>query len=273
LGRVVYRKEINLNYNGAHNLLSEAYQGEPWLGDVRENYPGVKNKLVKCFPNFGNVRAYVFQAKDLDEVFAIKENVRQIFNIGKHAIHITDTQEETLRLARLVFNENAVHFLNYARPNRIPDFRVNANKFKTMLKDKSLDERDYVLDSGLVMAAYGIRRSNDIDYITTSSELSDELVENHKEDLIFHGLDEIELVDNPRFHFWFKDVKYVSLSQVYAMKTRRNDQKDRLDASAIRSLVRKSVGLDLSSLKYALYFKRAKLIAKIAPVIIRDRKS
>ena len=37
---IVYRKSIQLSKNGAHNLLSQIYFGEEWLGTVEDNFEG-----------------------------------------------------------------------------------------------------------------------------------------------------------------------------------------------------------------------------------------
>ena len=44
---IIYKREISLNISGAHNLLSQVYYDEDWLGSRVKNYPGVKNKLVE----------------------------------------------------------------------------------------------------------------------------------------------------------------------------------------------------------------------------------
>lgn len=94
-------------------MLSQIYYGEEWLGNVENNFKGSQGKLVECFKNFEPVRVIAFQADNLEEVIEIKEKIRDIFKIGKHSVHITDTKEEAIRVARIVFNNNSIHFLNY----------------------------------------------------------------------------------------------------------------------------------------------------------------
>ncbi|HCK0044366.1 TPA: hypothetical protein NW722_003875, partial [Vibrio cholerae] len=98
---IIYRKNIKMTPNGAHNLLSQIYFGEPWLGTVENNFRGSKNKVTECFKTFDFMRVIAFQADSLDSVLQIKENIRQIFNVGKHSIHITDTKDEAIRMARM----------------------------------------------------------------------------------------------------------------------------------------------------------------------------
>lgn len=118
---VIYEKKIDLNYNGAHNLLATAYRGENWLGDEHANYPGVINKLYGCFSNISRkktVRVVAFKCDSLEKVLKIKECYRGIANIGKHSIHITDSSEEAIELAEICFNDNSIQFLNDGMPRR-----------------------------------------------------------------------------------------------------------------------------------------------------------
>ncbi|MFC1772743.1 hypothetical protein ACFL3A_05260 [Pseudomonadota bacterium] len=255
--RIAYKKNVSLNYNGAHNLLSQVYQDEHWLGAKDQNYPGVRNKLVGCFPNFNDVRVYLFQADGLSEVLALKDQVRDLFNLEKHAIHITDTPEETMRIGRLVFNENSLHFLNNANPNRFCDSEDKANAFLEALASKGLSVNNYVLDSGLVMAIYGLRKANDIDYLTTSISFETDEIEHHADELPYHGVSEIELVDNPKYYFWYEDLKYISLNQLYIMKNNRSEEKDRLDNALIKSLISNApFKVTCNKIKFAYYLRK-----------------
>jgi len=100
---IVYIKKIQLNPNGAHNLLSQIYYGEEWLGNIENNFSGVNGKLVECFKTFDSFEVIAFQAESLEKVLKIKDNIREVFNVGKHSVHITDTKEEAIRIARVIF--------------------------------------------------------------------------------------------------------------------------------------------------------------------------
>ena len=260
LSRVVYKKCVSLNYNGAYNLLAQAYRDQPWIGSAADNYPGVLFKLTKCFPNFGDVRAYLFQADSLAQVLELKEKVRQLFNIEKHAIHITDTKEETSRIGRLLLNDNAVHFLNHSRPNKYMDAHEKIELFSSELGKRGLSADNYALDSGMVMSVYGQRCANDIDYLTTSTAFETDEIKHHAKELPYHGATENELVDNPKFHFWFNGLKFISLEQIRVLKSNRNEDKDILDAELIKSLAaNKTFHASLIAAKYAFLLKKEKL--------------
>lgn len=270
--KLVYSKSINLNYNGAHNLLSIAYDGEEWLGNAHENYPGVKNKLVKCFPSFGDVKVFLFEENDLSSVLALKEAIREKYGIGKHSIHITDTKAEVLELTNLVFNNNGVHFLNNAYPNKFKSSTEYLGQFKTFIHENKLDSEKYVLDSGMVLAIYGLRDPSDIDFITTSTdqaEVLNVLVEDHSEYVRYHTKSPLELVFDPRLYFKFRGIKFVSLSQLKVMKQNRNEVKDRADLTLINSIdCVSNFQVKINKIRYKLLFFRAKALTGIKLLLI-----
>ena len=224
LGPLVYRKEVSLTSGGAHNLLSQVYGGEPWLGDPGRHYPGIQNKLVQCFRRSGPLRVLVFQRSGLDEVLAAKQAVRDVFGLGKHSIHVTDTHAEAIKVARLLLNDRSVRFLNSARPTRFPLTLAMAQGFRDYLDRTGVSPDEMVVDSGMVLAAYGLRETQDVDFVS-SVEVADEgIFSRHGPGA--HALPVGDLLRDPRNHFHYWDLKFVSLEQVARMKARRKAGRD-----------------------------------------------
>ena len=237
---IVYRKEIKLNPNGAHNLISQIYYGEEWLGSVEDDFRGSQGKLVECFNNFEPVRIIAFQAESLNEVLEIKDKVRDIFNVGKHSIHITDTKEEAIRVARVAFNDNSIHFLNYAKPNQYISTYRKIGIFKQFIKKNKINLNDVVLDSGIVLSVYGLRECSDVDYFVDDNDklrYHDEELEYHDEELEYHNEEKIEMIFNPKYYFYFNDIKFISFNQVYRMKKNRAEEKDVNDCKIMEALI------------------------------------
>ena len=229
-----------LTPNGAHNLLSQIYYGENWLGSVENDFRGAKDKLVECFKSFDPVRVVAFQANSLSEVLKIKDKIRGLFNVGKHSVHITDTKEEAVRTARVIFNENSVHFLNFARPNIYLSTHEKINRFNEFLSKNDISTTEVALDSGMVLSAYGLRESNDIDYFVDNNikiSLCVEDIELHDEVLEHHNADKLELIYNPKNYFYFNDLKFISFKQLYRMKINRGEAKDIDDCRIMENLI------------------------------------
>lgn len=268
LSRVVYKKSVSLAYNGAHNLLSETYRNEPWLGTREENFPGIRNKLAECFPHFGPVRIYLFKADSAEQVAALKLRVRDLFGISNHSIHVTNDQEEAVRLGNLLLNDNGVHFLNHGKPHKIPDGVLPR---VTMQRTPAPGEIDNVFpNANLTMAAYGFRRGAtpksppDGPAGTGIDSAPGTINEFYAESLI-------ELADNPRHHFVYRETKFVSLKQVYHMKVARHGEKDIADARMIASIVTDNMLKEkLNSVISAARLYRLILSVKLRRLVVKS---
>jgi hypothetical protein len=235
---IIYRKEVKLNRNGAHNLLSQIYCGEDWLGDADNDFNGSNGKLVECFKTFDPIRVIAFQEENLDKVLDIKDRVRDVFKVGKHSIHITDTKEEAIRTARIIFNDNSIHFLNYAKPNKYKSTHTKISSFKEFLLKHKIDNDKIIVDSSLILSAYGIREAFDIDFLLDGDlNISSSLIEPHDKHLHFYNQSKDELIYNPNNYFYFNEIKFVSFPLLYAMKKRRGEIKDSNDCKMMDALI------------------------------------
>tara|TARA_B100000900_G_scaffold279812_1_gene239368 strand:- start:1225 stop:2679 length:1455 start_codon:yes stop_codon:yes gene_type:complete len=258
---IVYRKDVSLNPNGAHNLLSQIYYGEEWLGSEDDNFRGSQAKLIECFQSFEAVKVIAFQAESLDEVLTIKDKVRDVFNIGKHSIHITDTKEEAIRVARVVFNDNSIHFLNNAKPNKYISTHQKIDKFKSFVKANDLDFKDILIDSSLVLSCYGLREARDVDYICDGCFISKKFkgIDCHDEELSYHDNTKQELIYNPCNYFYFNDIKFISFFKLFKMKTNRLETKDQNDLRMMSALLKGSKVRELlASLSQNIFYWRLK---------------
>lgn len=240
---IVYKKDIKLNINGAHNLLTQIYYDEKWLGNIENNFQGAKNKLIECFKTFEPVRIIAFQADNIEKVSQVKEQVRELFNVGKHSIHITDTKADAIRVSRMVFNKNSIHFLNQSKPNKYIATHQKITKFKKFIQKNKLNVDDVILDGGTVLSVYGLRKSNDIDYFIDDNakiKHSDTELDNHDDELKYHDIDKLELIYNPKFYFYFNDLKFIAFNQLYKMKKNRAETKDINDCKMMDAIKNKN---------------------------------
>lgn len=242
---IVYKKKIKLTMNGAHNLLSQVYLNEEWLGSIECNFPGVKGKLVECFKGNGDLRIIVFDAPPDTSVLEIKESIRSIYNIGKHSIHITDNHKEAINSARLTLNDNSIHFLNFAQPSKYPLIIRQIEKIRKDMMQHGVDPNSFVFDSGVVLSAYGIREAKDIDCLfledenlSTSSYRN--IIDSHDNELKYHKQTKQELILNSKFHFFYNGVKFISFNQLINMKKNRGERKDLIDIELMAAMVERN---------------------------------
>ena len=93
-------------------------------------------KQQKLFKIFSEIHLIFFKEDSIEKVNNTKDNLRQLFGIGKSSIHITDNNFETEILSKLVLSKNGLHFLNNSNPFKFEKFHSNLYKIKEYLISK-----------------------------------------------------------------------------------------------------------------------------------------
>jgi hypothetical protein len=261
--KIVYKKKISLTPKGAFNLLYELYKHMDWVGTKSDGYNGIKQKLIECFPKFDSFQVIVFQSVDLEKVQAVKERVRNIYKIGYSSIHITDTKEEAIRISQLLFNDNGLHFLNNSQPNKYTGLYEKLDEFKMYLSQNNIDPSDVVIDGSLTLTLYGLRKNTDVDFLVSDNakiEYPNEEFETHDSELKYHGKDKADLIYDDKNYFVFYNLKFISFSQLYDMKFKRNEEKDRNDCLIMKSsLEGSSYNKIMAQAKQKVFYMKIKL--------------
>ena len=95
---VVYEKSLKVNLATFKLLIQRVYDSQPWA-----NAPeSVCHKSLQCYDFNGQISFLFFVANSLEEVLAVKDEIRGIYGAGKHSLHITDNVEETKAIAKMV---------------------------------------------------------------------------------------------------------------------------------------------------------------------------
>lgn len=109
---VVYKKSTKMTYNGLRNLQILTYGHQEWVGSIDDGFSNIDSKTSKCFRK-GFTHFYIIESNSLENVIQVKEIIRNLFKMGKHSIHITDTQQEAREVIDVVLNNNSLVFNNY----------------------------------------------------------------------------------------------------------------------------------------------------------------
>lgn len=239
-GAIVAESSVQLQGDGPAHVTRLAYAGEEWLGSDADDFAGARNKSRHCFASNGPVRmAVLTQGRDLIEC---KEEIRALFPIGKHSVHITDTHAETLVLTRALFNRNTIQFMNVAPLRRPRWFRHLFGRYQQRLTELPPREQlDYCLDGSAVLAVYGIRDVRDLDYLyggphqSRMIETSEIALHNHDADRYPQSI--LEIVHDPAHHFYVDGCKMVAPAILRAMKQLRDEPKDRDDVAGLTAIL------------------------------------
>lgn len=177
---IVYDTSIMLKKNGLRNFMMQIYQHQDWIGTPENHFAGVMGKVDACFAPNKSTETILFEDGTLEEVLQMKEHIREVFMLDKHAVHISDSNEETKLMVSLLFSANTRHALNYGKPDTFP---LCFRKFKEFKGTGAC------LGTSATLAYYGIA---DVGEAVSDSRVFDEL--------------------NPRTYFVFDGLKFPALA-------------------------------------------------------------
>ena len=237
-GNIAYKKHVHLNENGAFNLMRQLYYNESWAGGWGNNFAGFRDKARFCFPNYSPVKVYLVEFTDISQAHPIKQQIRSIFNIGNHSVHINDSHAETIRAARVLFNKNSIHFMNKSKLKHYQGFEDQLNYFKTYIINNGLDSEDYCVSASSILSMYGLREGNDLDYLHKGPEITGHrLVHSHnKYGQGRYHTHKDNIIYNPENHFYFNDIKFASLNTIKLLKEKRGEPKDITDVRLLQGV-------------------------------------
>ena len=210
---IFYKSSEVLNATGQLGLIKEIYLSEGWPTEK-----GIRKKCKQCFRGDTNVTFVLIDAKNLETVKEMKKEIRSLFKVGNHSVHINDFHEDTIRIAKTVFNTNSIHFLNNRKSVSFPNYK------KLMTNTKANDNE--IITGSTVLSLYGLRDCKDIDKIYYTNPPSD----SHNQYLgKLYKLTLDDIFNNPMYHLYYNGFKYVSLDVIKNMKKIRNEPKDVID--------------------------------------------
>lgn len=245
---IVYSQDVYLNYEGMRNLMIQIYGKQDWVGNIDDKFDGVKYKAKPCFRENELLKTYLIESKSFEEVVNIKNQIREIFGIGNHSIHISDDKEETREMAELLYNPNSVNFMNYASPYEFSLVFEKLKIFKRMINDNDLKREKFIIDSSSILEVCGLRAARDLDFLTDyiyEHDYSKEAlnifpdIDSHENQLIYHSISIKDMLYNPQNYFYYQGMKFLSVERLMEMKQFRNEVKDVIDVKLCKEFIGK----------------------------------
>ena len=240
-GTVVREKTITVPNSGAINFIHQTYFGEKWASTTDQF-----SLIRKTVNTFGSgkgphkVRAVLVEVeKPRTGLLREKQEIRKRFQ-SHHFVHTTDTKRECDIVSRMVFNANSLSFVSKRNLSQLTP------RFDELFKDFDAvaPHEDRCIDSGGVLAAYGIRDvGGDLDYLYRADGLhpreSPGGISNHLSQSPFFTDSIDEILTNPGKHFFYLGHKFATLEVVRNMKKTRNESKDTRDILLIDKFLSK----------------------------------
>jgi hypothetical protein len=260
-GEVVYKKKIDLTYNGLRNFIIQVYCSHDWIGGLENHFEGATPQIEGCYDKDGIINAYVLECDSLDQIVKMKQNIRKIYGVGNYSIHSSDNQNETIQISKLIFNNNSIMFLNGGKPDYYVDFNGKLSEFKERLLASGFSLENFIVDSSSPLGLYGLRNIRDIDFMTISDGyeiLENECTGNHHEYIDLYETTKEDLILNPNNYFVYNEIKFTTLNVLRRFKKNRGEEKDLIDVKLIDSLFIKKHHCMMALLKFESTLRRRK---------------
>ena len=251
---ILYEQTIQVSRNGVSALVGLSYGYPDWLEAKVDalwdaSYGRQATRELRTF----------FVLGEADQVAACKTQLRSHFTtVGdpKASVHSPDLQAEHMAHAEAVLNPNSVFYLNHHAGKEC--FLISSQLHRRRHEPNTL--HDIMVDSGAVMAYFGMRRRTDIDLLflekvdrkvlgggvaahTFSYNRPPRDHERAWGDPHFTGAvrNQWDLFYDPQNYGYCHGIRYVSLAQLVRYKEHRGEVgKDDRDSALIKAFVLKT---------------------------------
>src|SRR5574344_416186 len=240
---VFYEKETKFSYSAIRILMMQIYSHMDWIGNVDNDFASIYAKADEVWDKNGMCKLILVRAKSCEYILRLKARIRDLFKIKLASMHSTDNIKETCIAVNAVFNKNYMFFLNHGQPTKYKRTYKLFEKFKSTLIERNCDLNDFILDTSVVLAMFGMRNANDLDYYSLKNGKNlfskEDNIEMHDDtQRRFYDVPIDDLISNPQNFFVFNEIKFVALNKLLSFKGKRysllHDLKDAMDIKAIK---------------------------------------
>ena len=266
---IVYIKNIILTKTGIYKLTQHLYYDEKhvnvnWKTNQIYESDHKKNKYTST--------VMIIYSKDNKIINLLSKSGGQLKNklreiMGNHhQVHITDNEDDTNMIAKLVLHQPSLDFINIASVNnysttltQLTSYKkyiqglykihiVQSNKLQLKPIHQNMEQFQdmFCLCSSYIMTLYGIRKNLDIDFIYDTDHILDLLrnkinqISHNKYQEYYHKSIK-DLIYDPDNYFYYLGMKCLKLENVLKMKMTRNEKpKDINDIQQIQLFQRES---------------------------------
>jgi hypothetical protein len=236
---IAYKKQIKMNPRQGRELLRQIYHGNYWFSKGREE-KGLESKQKSSFPYAGTMTAILIDNFLFSDLREIKEQIRAHYSLANHSIHITDSYDETVRLSKVVFNKGSIQILDRGtKPSTA--FLNNLYQYRDWIDSTGIEPSLFCIDGSSLLSLGGIREANDTDFLFHGAETDlqklPEGIELHNNQAKYHSKPVSSIIGDPKNHFWYMGVKFISPELLLEMKKNRNERKDIQDIIWLKSML------------------------------------
>ena len=100
---IVDEKQKELDKKEKFRLIYTLYQGESWIGNVNNNWEGIRYKMNSCFDSKIDFVNFFYVFSEENKVRKIKQEIRNFCKLGNHSIHSVDNEKMSKKLKKIYF--------------------------------------------------------------------------------------------------------------------------------------------------------------------------
>lgn len=236
---IIYDKTFKIDKPQLTKLISQIYLGEPWLSNKVDAFAGAHDKANWCFGN-APLRVILIEADNQDVLDRLKTTLRDVYGIDKSSVHVNDTYSETLRLTRIFLNPVSMQYAALAPLYPVDSLSNLLQIYEATILGNKLDMELFCITGSAVLSMFGLREPADLDYLHKNPQHVIEghpRIQSHQKELPKYPLHQDDILFNPRNHFHWNGIKFMSLGCLKVMKTYRGEAKDLRDVGLIDTLL------------------------------------
>lgn len=264
--KIHYRFKRKLTDHGLLNLKfvnyfrdSESGVARPWIGSAESNFTGLQEHAALSRGD-ACTRFYLVRAHDGSNIDPVKRGLRGLLAAGHYGFHLSDSRDETRRVAESFAHPGSFHLWNKFLFPRSELLTQQLHTLTTFTRGRSISMRDFCLGGSAPLSALGLRDASDLDVVVPQVlegqwERPPEGISVHHQDDAPYVLSPEEMVGSPAQHFYYCGFRFVSPSNVTQMKALRPEDKDLIDGAIVFDVFQ--TRLNVSSLDLEKAHKRA----------------
>jgi hypothetical protein len=240
--KILTKNYITVNKNYITNFLREIHHGKNWW--VQNLTTEVDKRLA---PDDNQPLEYLIVEKpDIHLEFkGLKKYIREKYSLDKSYFHLCDPdcsrhiglncncstdplefKNEFEKHVHMLTNKNSIHFLMNSKYHPEYNFYKYFNKYRFILMANHQNSENFCIDNGGILAAYGIRDTHDLDYLTiTTIQINDRYIgcenKNHKLEYERLGYTINDIINNENNYFYHFGMKFMSLEILKKFKYNR----------------------------------------------------
>ena len=244
---ILEQQELAVTKKFIKNILLEIHYGKEWWDQNIDNE--YTKRINTKMPDNAQLLHYIIVEKENIHMTlkSFKKSTRGKYGLDKSYFHISDPDclrhlgqncncecnisdfnKELRKHIDMLTNANTIHFLNHAVHNRTYNFNNFFRTYRIGLLNSRINADNFCIDNGGILAAYGIRDTHDLDFLTTFNDnikVNDPNIgcenKNHRLEYTRLGYSIEDIIKNPENHFYHFGMKFMALHVLKKFKFNR----------------------------------------------------